>query len=374
MNRSRKTVVFVHLLNDYSGSPLVLSHVIDSLPDTEYRKILYTSTSSKSGFLSGLNAVETRYFRYRWKANGWLRLVTFTLSQVLLFFQLLRLWRKEVVIYINTLLPFGAALAGKLMGKKIIYHLHETSMKPPALKSFLRLVANHTADKVIYVSHYLAAVERLPRPCGSVVYNSLSPFFRDRADRKRRVAAPSRHRVLMLCSLKEYKGVGEFLELANMLPSVAFELVLNSSRTEMERWLTGRKVPANCAIHPTQSDTHSFYQRATIVINLSHPDKWVETFGMTILEGMAYGFPAIVPTTGGVRELVEEGVNGFCCDYRELEKLAGHIGLLVNDPKIYRQFSEQALIKSELFSESAFRTAIRSIVRGNEKSIIPNHE
>jgi len=370
MTRSRKTIVFVHLLNDFSGSPLVLSHAIDVLPDKEYRKILYTSTSSGTGFLSGVKAVETRHFHYRWKANGWLRLMTYTLSQVLLFFQLLRLWRKDVVIYINTLLPFGAALAGKLMGKKVIYHLHETSMKPPALKSFLRLVANHTADTVIYVSRYLAIEERLPRPRGSVVYNSLSSVFRDRADRKRRVAAPSRHRVLMLCSLKEYKGVNEFLVLAEMLPSIAFELVLNSSRAEMDRWLAGRKVPVNCAIHPTQSDTHPFYQRATIVINLSHPDTWVETFGMTVLEGMAYGLPAIIPTTGGVRELVEEGVNGFVCDYRELEKFAGYIRLLVNDPEIYRECSEQALIRSELFSEPAFGTSIRSIVRGSEKCII----
>jgi glycosyltransferase involved in cell wall biosynthesis len=374
MTRSRKTIVFVHLLNDYSGSPLVLSHAIDSLPGAEYKKILYTSTSAKSGFLSGLDSVETRYFRYRWKANGWLRLMTYTLSQVLLFFQLLRLWRKEVVIYINTLLPFGAALAGKLMGKKIIYHLHETSMKPPALKSFLRLVANHTADKVIYVSHYLEAVERLSLPGGSVVYNSLSPVFRDRATMKRRLAPPSRHCVLMLCSLKEYKGVGEFLVLAGMLPFIGFELVLNSSRTEMERWLAGRNVAVNCAIFPTQSDTHPFYQRATIVINLSHPDKWVETFGMTILEGMAYGLPAIVPTTGGVRELVEEGVNGFSCDYRELERLAGYIRLLANDPEMYRQFSEQALIRSELFSESAFGMAISSIVRGSEKNINQTYE
>jgi glycosyltransferase involved in cell wall biosynthesis len=369
MTRSRKTIVFVHLLNDYSGSPLVLSHVIDALPDAEYKKILYTSTSSKAGFLSGLNAVETRHFRYRWKANGWLRLMTFSWSQVLLFFQLLRLRRKEVVIYINTLLPFGAALAGKLMGKKIIYHLHETSMKPPLLKSFLRWVANNTADSVIYVSRYLLAAEKLPRPFGSVVYNSLSAVFLARAARERRIAPPSRHCVLMLCSLKEYKGVDDFLVLAGMLPSAAFELVLNSSRAEMERWLTGRKVPVNCTIYPTQSDTHPFYQRATIVINLSHTDKWVETFGMTILEGMAYGLPVIVPMSGGVRELVEEAVNGFCCDYRELERLTGYIQLLTNDPEMYRRFSEQALIKSELFSESVFATAVQSIVAGKEKNI-----
>src|ERR1700760_15592 len=166
---SRKTIVFVHLLNDYSGSPLVLSHVIDSLPDAAYKKILYTSTSSGAGFLTGLNGVETRHFHYRWKANAWLRLMTFTLSQVLLFFQLLRLRRHDVVIYVNTLLPFGAALAGKLMGKKIIYHLHETSMKPPALKSLLRSVANRPAHHVIYVSQYLLTAEKLPRPSASVV-------------------------------------------------------------------------------------------------------------------------------------------------------------------------------------------------------------
>jgi glycosyltransferase involved in cell wall biosynthesis len=173
----------------------------------------------------------------------------------------------------------------------------------------------------------------------------------------------------MLCSLKQYKGVDDFLVLAGLQPGIAFELVLNSPREEMERWLSGRKVPANCSVYPTQSDTHPFYQRATIVVNLSHPDKWVETFGMTILEGMAYGLPVIVPVSGGVRELVDEGVNGFCCDYRDLEKLAGHIRCLSTDPEMYRRFSEQALLKSELFSGSAFGTEIRSVVAGKEKNI-----
>src|ERR1700761_5699099 len=171
MNRSRKLIVFVHLLNDYSGSPLVLSHVVEAVPAGEYEKIVYTSTSSASGFLSGLTGVATRHFWYRWKANTWLRLLNFTLSQVLLFFQLLRWWRKDAIIYVNTLLPFGAALAGRLMGNRVIYHLHETSMKPPALKSFLQGVANQTADTVIYVSRYLEAKEKLSEPTGVVIYN-----------------------------------------------------------------------------------------------------------------------------------------------------------------------------------------------------------
>jgi L-malate glycosyltransferase len=373
MTAFRKQIVFVHLLNDYSGSPLVLSQVIQSLPGREYEKWLYTSGSSREGFLSGLGAVRTVHFRYRWKANGWLRLLSYTFSQVLLFFQLLRFCRKDVLIYINTLLPFGAALAGRLMGKTIIYHLHETSMKPPPLKSFLRFVADHTADEVIYVSHYLAAAEKMSRPRQIVIHNCLPPAFTEKATLRCQSTAGKKHRVLMLCSLKEYKGIGEFLALAGMLPSVAFELVLNATAEESKAWLARQKVPANLTVHSAQSDTHPFYQRATIVINLSHPDKWIETFGMTILEAMTYGLPVIVPPMGGVRELVVEGINGFLADYRDLETIAEHIRQMINDPSLYQRLSEQASLRSGSFSARRFKASIRTVISGPQPDKAPLH-
>jgi glycosyltransferase involved in cell wall biosynthesis len=386
MRTSPKQIVFVHLLNDYSGSPLVLSQVIQSLPDWEYKKCLYTSTSSKEGFLSGLEGVQTVYFRYRWKANDWLRLLSYTFSQVLLFFQLLRFYRKDVLIYINTLLPFGAALAGRLMGKKIIYHLHETSMKPPPLKAFLRFVANHTADSVIYVSHYLAAAEKMSRPRQLVIHNCLPPAFTSMADLHRESTAftakatlrplpfeSGSHRVLMLCSMKEYKGIAEFLTLARMLPQLPFELVLNATTKETLAWLARQAAPTNLTIHPAQSDTHPFYQRATIVLNLSHPDKWIETFGMTVLEAMAYGLPVIVPPVGGPTELVTHGVNGFLADYRDLPAVAEHMRQLTTDPSLYRRLSEQALLRSKLFSTQHFKASIRSSIAGLMPDKAPSH-
>jgi glycosyltransferase involved in cell wall biosynthesis len=371
-----KQIVFVHLLNDYSGSPLVLSQVIEALPEGDYMKCLYTSTSSREGFLSGLEGVRTVHFRYRWKANGWLRLLTYTGSQILLFAQLLRYYRKDVLIYINTLLPFGAALAGRLMGKKIIYHLHETSMKPPPLKAFLRFVANHTADSVIYVSDYLASAEKLSKPAPVVIHNCLPPAFTETAARFRErntstqtptgIHHPSAPAgpplVLMLCSMKEYKGIAEFHRLAGMLPDLAFELVLNATAQETQTWLARQKPTPNLTVHAAQSNTHPFYQRATIVINLSHPDKWVETFGMTILEAMSYGLPVIVPPAGGVRELVAEGVNGFLADYRELPTIAEHIRRLTADPALYQQLSDQALLRAGTFSAAVFGSSVRRLV------------
>lgn len=38
------------------------------------------------------------------------------------------LFQKDVVFYINTLLPVGPALAGRLMGKRVVYHYHENAL------------------------------------------------------------------------------------------------------------------------------------------------------------------------------------------------------------------------------------------------------
>ena len=110
---SPKKIIFTHLLNDYSGSPKVLSQVIKAVQKDGCEVELYTGKSD-DGFLSGLTDNHHHYFYKRFE-NKYLTLVTFMLSQVSLFFKLLIHRNEDVVIYVNTMLPFGAGLAGKLM-------------------------------------------------------------------------------------------------------------------------------------------------------------------------------------------------------------------------------------------------------------------
>ena len=70
-------------------------------------------------------------------------------------------------------------------------------------------------------------------------------------------------------------------------------------------------IPQNLSIFPRQSNIHQFYNNASILLNLSNPNKVIETFGMTALEGMSAALPVIVPTVGGITEFVEDGVNGY---------------------------------------------------------------
>ena len=99
--RARK-IIFVHLLNDYSCSPHVLSQIIDAtvlnkdVPAVE----LYLG-SGGDGFLSNKGCVTHTYF-YRRSSNTLFTLIFFLISQIDLFFKLLKYRKQDVCIYINT--------------------------------------------------------------------------------------------------------------------------------------------------------------------------------------------------------------------------------------------------------------------------------
>src|SRR5690606_21533697 len=105
--------------------------------------------------------------------------------------------------------------------------------------------------------------------------------------------------ILMVCSLRVYKGVDIFMELARNLPKHSFTLVVSAESNEIERYFKGRDLPGNLLILPTQKDLHQFYSKANLVLNLTIPDQCIETFGLTVLEAISYGIPAIVPPVGG---------------------------------------------------------------------------
>lgn len=343
-------VVFAHLLNDYSGSPLILSSIIKAVREKGYEADLFTCGGS-DGFLSNLD-VNYYHFPYRFFTNKYIRLVVFMSSQMILFFKVLWRYRsqKEVVFYINTLLPFGMALAGRILGRKVVYHVHETSMKPPAFKTLLKTFADKTATKAIYVSNDLMQKEALPSVEGKVVYNGLSNDFLAKAKDGKPTKIDDEFRVLMLCSLKDYKGVPEFVELAKRLSQYKFELVINATNEDIKAYFGTVPDYQNLTIFPVQSNVHPFYQRADLVLNLSHPETWVETFGMTILEAMHYGIPCIVPPVGGPIELIDDGVQGYLIDQRNLNEVEEKIQLIATDTKLYTSLSENAVLKSKQFS------------------------
>jgi len=358
----KKKIICFHLLNDYSGSPKVLAQVINGFVESGMSVDMYCAKNEQEGFLSNLNGVNEHYFYYKWSSVKLITLIRLFYSQFVLFLRLLKYLNQDVVFYVNTVLPFGALLAGKFMGKRVICHLHETSIKPKILKWYLFKIVEITTSDVIYVSEFLKIQEPIGGLNHHVVYNSLPLEFMLMSDQF--YAKKKKNTVLMICSLKEYKGVFEFVKLAGSLPDIKFELVVNVAYKTLSDFFKDTTIPKNLKIFPVQRNVHVFYSRAFMVLNLSHPDKWVETFGLTALEAMCYGVPVIVPPVGGIAEVVQHGVNGFRIDVREFITIKSTIKRLWRSADEYQRFSKNAKKRVLDFMPELMQTKIQSIVFG----------
>ena len=356
-----KKIVFVHLLNDFSGSPKVLSQTMEVADSLGFEVHLYTC-SDGVGFLDNVKGKRFS-FPYKRFTNKVLTLFSFLSSQFILFLKLLKC-RKDIdkVIYINTMLPFGAALAGKLMGKRVIFHIHETSLKPQIFKKILRLIIKVSASEIIFVSEYLRKIEVFDRTPSKVIYNGIAGQKYLPESRKHGKGFS----ILMICSLKAYKGVLGFVSLAREIlkikPDVRFTLILNASETDIKRFFQDEVLPENLTVHAELADVTSFYVDAALLLNLSNPDDCIETFGLTIVEGMSYGLPVIVPPVGGPSEIVRHDEQGYLIDSRDLDELIVKVCYLIDHPSEYDRLSANAFNRAQDFSLEVFGQKIEDLL------------
>ena len=357
-------IVFVHLLNDRSGSPRVLRNVMEALADQDASQLLYLGCGG-DGFL-GEAVPQARRYAYRRRAKRWATLLAYLGSQWALWRSL---WRARdidpgALLYVNTLLPFAASIFGRLSGRLVICHLHEASMRPRLLQWFLLQTARWTAHRLICVSEShrrnlgLKDVSKV-----RVVANSIdSAMF---AAGMRSSYVPRRHGrflVCMLCALRDYKGVPEFVRLASDLVDVQgldFELVVSDDPDAVRRYFSARiALPPNLRVREGIADTSEIYTRASLVVNLSRVDQCEETFGLTLLEAMSFGVPVIAPPVGGPVELVDNGVHGYLIDSRNARELSGAVERLANDEALCVQLSSQCRERAKSLSPRVFRAEI----------------
>ncbi|EHL24502.1 group 1 glycosyl transferase [Acidovorax sp. NO-1] len=361
-------IVFIHLLNDRSGSPRVLGHAMQALAVQDPMQLLYLG-SGGDGFL-GEMVPQARRYAYRRGTNRWATLWAYLRSQW-------ELWRglrrardidSGALLYVNTLLPFAASLYGRLSGRRVVCHLHEVSLRPRMLQWFLLRVATWSAYRVICVSDFQRRRLGLgDLPNVRVVANSVDAAMFDAGMRcvytSRRAGV---FRVCMLCALRDYKGVPEFVELARRFADsvdVEFELVVSDSADAAQRYWTEREaLPANLCVRHAVADTSQVYARASLVVNFSRVDRCEETFGLTLLEAMAFGVPVIAPPVGGPAELVVNGVHGYLVDSRNADALWSAVERLAGDEALCQSLSRQCRMRAEALSPDVFQSEIRRAV------------
>lgn len=342
-----KQLVCFHLFNDFSGSPTVLRMVLNELLQQGYRIDLVTSRGGVLDSLDGKNGIRLHRYLYHFSPNPVWTFCRYGIIQLYTFLWAFRwIFDRNTVFYINTLLPVGPALAGRLMGKRVVYHYHENAFVKSAFYRILARWMQRLAHEIICVSHYQASFLTADKKV-IVVPNALPKAFVAKLNPDVE-AAFHRKTILMLSSLKAYKGTNEFIRLSERMPQYSFVLVINDTQNQIDSYLQENRLDVsqqrNLKIYPRQNDVTSFYNQASLVLNLSNKRLFIETFGMTALEAMAAGLPVIVPTIGGIAEMVEDGVNGYRIDVQDQAMLEKRIHELLSQKETYIKLAHQALL------------------------------
>ena len=86
-------------------------------------------------------------------------------------------------------------------------------------------------------------------------------------------------------------------------------------------------------------DMPKLYGASSVCI---YPSTAGEPFGLTMLEAMASGKPMIVTNSGGMPEIIKDGINGYVVPVKDFEALASRIIQLLNDDKLRDRFGHTA--------------------------------
>jgi len=78
-------------------------------------------------------------------------------------------------------------------------------------------------------------------------------------------------------------------------------------------------------------DMKELYAVSTVCV---YPSSVGEPFGLTMLESLASGKPIIVTDSGGMPEIVRDGINGYVIPIRDFEVLASRIKQVIEDYKL----------------------------------------
>lgn len=197
-------------------------------------------------------------------------------------------------------------------------------------------------DNVVFVSNYIAGkiTSVIPIKNYSVIYDSIaSDFLREEG-----LKNFTNKNMLFLGNVRRYKGIEVLLNAMKMLVSYdkQFNLVIiGEGNLDIYRNMVNKlKLSKNIKFlgKIKNEETIKYYDQSDIVIA---PSLCFETFGLTIVEGMARKCIPIATNQGGPREIIKNGKNGFLFEKGNHEQLAQIIIDLYKTPNRMKRIQEE---------------------------------
>lgn len=112
-----------------------------------------------------------------------------------------------------------------------------------------------------------------------------------------------------------------------------------------------------------QNMLESYYDRIEILLMPSRS----EGFGLTAVEGMARGCVPVVSDTGGLPEVVRNGIDGLLHRKEDVKDMAAKICSVIEDREMKKRLTEGACRRAAVFSTERYNGLIDELYRGVQK-------
>jgi len=185
----------------------------------------------------------------------------------------------------------------------------------------------------------------LPEKSIHVIPNPVSPILLQRALGQSRVE-PAKPVVLYTGRIEMNKGSLELLRsvdrVASRFPDVEYVIAgarHNSIDDQMLNGalgVNGTHKHVRLLGHVPWQQLADLYRRASVFVMPS----FYETFGISVIEAMAFGLPVVATRTGGLPEVVEDGVTGILVPTGDAEALADALIRLLRDPDLRQRMGQ----------------------------------
>lgn len=249
-------------------------------------------------------------------------------------------------------------LAAKLSGVKIIIHtVHGWSFndyQPFFYRNLYLLLEKITAclthklivvslaDKQKGLSNHIAREHKstlIPYGINYKEFSSIKPNLRQELG-----IASDDLVVGMVACLKAQKSPRDFIKLAfkvnQAMPKVKFLLVGDGLlHKNILKLINQFNLKNNVFLLGWRKDIPEIMSSLDVFVLTS---LW-EGLPIVVLEAMALGKPVVVTDTGGVREIIHEGKNGFLVPIGDIDAMSGKIVFLLKDKQLRERIGQNAL-------------------------------
>jgi glycosyltransferase involved in cell wall biosynthesis len=210
----------------------------------------------------------------------------------------------------------------------------------------LELAGMRRANAITAVSKFqareIAENLSLPEEAIHVIPNAISPALLDAALRHSGVE-PEQPMVLYTGRIELNKGTLELLrsvdQVARSFSDVEYVIAGGRHSSIDDRALegilgkNGTRNNVRLLGHVPWQELADWYRRATVFVMPSY----YETFGISVIEAMAFGLPVVATNTGGLPEVVEDGVTGILVPPGNSEALSEALIRLLRDPDLRKR-------------------------------------